>query len=43
MTKPMPDKPTVDGLEDVWGPVWEQDGTYRFDRAAAADRARQAM
>jgi len=38
MTKPMPDKPTVDGLEDVWGPVWEQDGTYRFDRTAAADR-----
>ncbi|GAA3339523.1 valine--tRNA ligase [Curtobacterium pusillum] len=32
MTKPMPEKPTVDGLEDVWGPVWEQDGTYRFDR-----------
>ncbi|MGN8050063.1 valine--tRNA ligase [Curtobacterium sp. 22159] len=32
MTKPMPDKPTVDGLEQVWGPQWEQDGTYRFDR-----------
>ncbi|OII05328.1 valine--tRNA ligase [Curtobacterium sp. MCBA15_008] len=39
MTKPMPEKPTVDGLEDVWGPVWEQDGTYRFDRAAAGDRS----
>lgn len=39
MTKPMPEKPTVDGLEDVWGPVWEQDGTYRFDRAAAGERS----
>ncbi|WP_260852674.1 valine--tRNA ligase [Curtobacterium pusillum] len=39
MTKPMPEKPTVDGLEDVWGPVWEQDGTYRFDRDAACERS----
>ncbi|WP_420370289.1 valine--tRNA ligase [Curtobacterium sp. L1-20] len=39
MTKPMPEKPTVDGLEDVWGPVWEQDGTYRFDRSAAGERS----
>ncbi|WP_258365726.1 MULTISPECIES: valine--tRNA ligase [unclassified Curtobacterium] len=39
MTKPMPDKPSVDGLEQVWGPQWEQDGTYRFDRAAAGDRS----
>ncbi|MFJ7287714.1 valine--tRNA ligase [Curtobacterium sp. NPDC098951] len=39
MSKPMPEKPTVDGLEDVWGPVWEQDGTYRFDRDAAGDRS----
>jgi valyl-tRNA synthetase len=38
MTKPMPDKPTVDGLEQVWGPVWDQDGTYRFDRDAAGHR-----
>ena len=39
MTKPMPDKPTVDGLEDVWGPVWEQEGTYRFDRDSATKDA----
>jgi valyl-tRNA synthetase len=39
MTKPMPEKPTVDGLEEVWGPVWEQDGTYRFDRDAATKDA----
>ncbi|QZQ57291.1 valine--tRNA ligase [Curtobacterium sp. TC1] len=34
----MPEKPSVDGLEQVWGPVWEQDGTYRFDRDAAGHR-----
>ena len=33
----VPDKPTVDGLEDRWGPVWEREGTYRFD--ATAERA----
>ncbi|WP_248704604.1 valine--tRNA ligase [Curtobacterium sp. MWU13-2055] len=38
MTKPMPEKPSVDGLEQVWGRVWEQDGTYRFDRDAAGHR-----
>lgn len=38
MTKPMPEKPSVDGLEQVWGPVWEQDRTYRFDRDAAGHR-----
>ncbi|ROS59879.1 valyl-tRNA synthetase [Curtobacterium sp. PhB172] len=38
MTKPMPEKPSVDGLEQAWGPVWEQDGTYRFDRDAAGHR-----
>ena len=32
MTKPVPEKPTVDGLEQVWVAAWEQDGTYRFDR-----------
>ncbi len=30
----VPDKPTVDGLEDRWGPVWEEQGTYSFDRSA---------
>ncbi|WP_144764216.1 valine--tRNA ligase [Curtobacterium sp. 9128] len=39
MSKPMPEKPTVDGLEDVWGPAWEQDGTYRFDRDSATKDA----
>jgi len=29
----VPDKPTLDGLEDKWGSQWEADGTYRFDRS----------
>jgi len=31
----MPDKPKLEGLEAKWGETWENDGTYRFDRAAA--------
>ncbi|MCD9625145.1 valine--tRNA ligase [Rhabdothermincola salaria] len=30
----VPEKPTLDDLEDRWGEVWEQQGTYRFDRTA---------
>ncbi|QFY14752.1 valine--tRNA ligase [Nonomuraea phyllanthi] len=29
----MPEKPTLDGLEQVWVARWEEDGTYRFDRS----------
>ena len=29
----LPDKPTVDGLEARWAAVWEEQGTYRFDRS----------
>ncbi|MEV0380901.1 valine--tRNA ligase [Nonomuraea sp. NPDC050643] len=29
----MPEKPTLDGLEQVWVARWENDGTYRFDRS----------
>ncbi|HVT19888.1 MAG TPA: valine--tRNA ligase, partial [Mycobacteriales bacterium] len=28
----IPDKPTLDGLEERWTASWEADGTYRFDR-----------
>ncbi len=28
----VPDKPTVDGLEDRWLPTWRDDGVYAFDR-----------
>jgi len=30
----MPDKPTLDGLEERWGAVWQSRGTYAFDRTA---------
>lgn len=33
----MPEKPALEGLESKWGPVWEERGTYRFDRQAAVD------
>ena len=29
----LPDKPTLDGIEGTWAQVWEQQGTYRFDRS----------
>jgi valyl-tRNA synthetase len=29
----VPDKPTIDGLEERWGAVWEAQQTYRFDRS----------
>ncbi|MGI8808115.1 MAG: valine--tRNA ligase [Acidimicrobiales bacterium] len=29
----VPDKPSLDGLEEKWGPRWDADGTYRFDRS----------
>src|SRR3954453_14045659 len=28
----VPDKPSLDGLEQKWSDRWEADGTYRFDR-----------
>jgi valyl-tRNA synthetase len=32
MTRNLPDKPALEGLEDKWMQQWEQDGIYRFDR-----------
>ncbi|WP_188187194.1 valine--tRNA ligase [Nonomuraea sp. SYSU D8015] len=34
----MPQKPTLDGLEQVWVARWEADGTYRFDRSKPRDQ-----
>ena len=31
----VPEKPSLDGLEDRWSARWEADGTYRFDRSKA--------
>jgi len=37
MPSAVPDKPSIEGLEDKWAPRWEADGVYRFDRGAARD------
>ena len=34
----VPDKPTVDGLEARWSAVWEEQGTYRFDRSKTREQ-----
>ncbi|WP_426573762.1 valine--tRNA ligase [Aquihabitans sp. McL0605] len=33
-TPNVPDKPSLEGLEARWGAVWDEQGTYRFDRTA---------
>ena len=37
MTSRIPDKATVDGLEDRWLGVWDAEGTYRFDRSKSRE------
>ena len=39
----IPAKPSVDGLEDTWAPVWEQQGTYHFDRERALELPREQV
>ncbi len=39
----IPEKPSVDGLEDKWAPVWEEQGTYLFDRARALSLPREQV
>ena len=34
----VPDKPTLDGLEERWAAAWDNDGTYRFDGSATRDQ-----
>jgi valyl-tRNA synthetase len=34
----MPEKPTLDGLEQVWVARWEDDGVYRFDRSKTREQ-----
>ncbi len=34
----MPERPSLDGLEEKWSAAWERDGTYSFDRSAARER-----
>jgi valyl-tRNA synthetase len=33
-TSRVPDKPTLDGLEEKWAVVWKEQQTYEFDRTA---------
>ena len=33
----VPDKPSLDGIEDRWIGAWDAEGTYAFDRAASRD------
>ena len=35
MTRNIPEKPGLEGLEAKWDARWEADGTYRFDRSKA--------
>ena len=37
-TRDVPDKPTVDGLEEKWAPVWSEQDTYAFDRTATREQ-----
>ncbi|OPZ56754.1 MAG: Valine--tRNA ligase [bacterium ADurb.BinA028] len=39
----IPDRPSVDGLEEKWGEVWRTEGTYAFDRAKAMAGPRSAV
>ncbi|MEO5608732.1 MAG: class I tRNA ligase family protein, partial [Ornithinibacter sp.] len=32
---PIPDRPSLEGLEDKWAAVWQEQDTYAFDREAA--------
>ena len=34
----VPDKPTLDGLEDRWAATWDEGGAYRFDRSATREQ-----
>jgi valyl-tRNA synthetase len=37
MKPTVPDKPTLEGLEDKWISRWDADGIYRFDRTKTRD------
>ena len=35
---PVPEKPALEGLEDLLSARWEREGTYRFDRSKTRDQ-----
>jgi valyl-tRNA synthetase len=39
----IPDRPSLDGLEEKWGAVWQEQGTYGFDREAALAGPREQV
>ena len=39
----VPDRPTVDGLEEHWGAVWAREQTYAFDRERALSLPREQV
>ena len=34
----VPEKPTIDGIEDRWAQVWDAEGTFRFDRTKTREQ-----
>ncbi|MEX1125532.1 MAG: valine--tRNA ligase [Acidimicrobiia bacterium] len=38
MTRTVPDKPALEGIEAKWIERWESEGTYRFDRSKSRDQ-----
>ena len=40
MTRSIPEKPVLEGLENTWGEAWESQGTYRFNRDEAVKRGK---
>src|SRR5256714_3789397 len=34
---PIPDRPSLEGLDERWSAVWEAEGTFRFDRSRTRD------
>ncbi len=34
----MPERPSLEGLEEKWSEVWQREGTYRFDRSVAREQ-----
>ena len=39
----IPDRPSLDGLEDKWAAVWQEERTYAFDREAALSGPRESV
>jgi valyl-tRNA synthetase len=38
MPRNIPDRPTLDGLEEKWAARWDEHGTYRYDRSVSRDQ-----